>query len=164
MVTKELQMLQMPLVTLYDHVDSIRASGKGAAEFSGMKVTTKLQHITCIQSKSLISSGLKEYLTFATTVDSGAAVPQGYHGKNAVSIWPRGGRKMVDPSAYMTCMEILKPDILQFLADGDTAADSTNKRVTKSVDSTLHFAELCAAFRQNSEVNVILTVCPIVDR
>ena len=38
MVTSEPQMLQMPLVTLVDTVEAVRAYGKGIADFAGMKV------------------------------------------------------------------------------------------------------------------------------
>nr|CAG4650264.1 EOG090X08JG [Sida crystallina] len=95
---------------------------------------------------------LSEYLTIATVQDSGVPIPQGYHDKNSISMWTRGGRKLVDPSTYMSCMEVLKPDVFQLLADGDTEVKSSNKRIKKAVDATLSFAEMCTYMKENSQV------------
>lgn len=49
----------------------------------------------------------------------------------------RGGRKLVDPQTYISCIEALKPDMFQAIADGDTTQRSTDKRVRKSVGKIL---------------------------
>ncbi len=87
----------------------------------------------------------------ATAQDSGIQLQQGYHDKNAVSLWTRGGRKLVDAATYISSMEIMKPDVFQLLADGDTSHESSKKRIQKSVDATLRFAEICTALREKSE-------------
>ena len=71
-------------------------------------------------------------------------------------MWARGGRKLLNPTSYISNIEGLKPDIFQMLCDGDTNVNSSNKRVKKSVDSTLKFAALCDSLKANSEVNYIL--------
>lgn len=94
-------------------------------------------------------------MNFATVQDSGTSTPQGYHDKKSVSLWTRGGRKLIDPHIYMSSIEILKPDIYQLLADGDATMDSSLKRLKKSVDATVNFAEQCHSFRKKSEVGFV---------
>ena len=91
-----------------------------------------------------------------TLQDSGTLTPEGYHDKNSVSMWARGGRKLLNPTSYISYVEGLKPDIFQMLCDGDTNVDSSTKRVKKSVDSTLKFATLCASLKEKSEVDNII--------
>ena len=86
--------------------------------------------------------------------DSGTPTPEGYHDKHAVSLWTRAGRKLVDASTYMSCMEALKPDVFQMLSDSDTKPNSTAKRVKTSVDATIKFARTCAELKENSEVYI----------
>nr|CAG4641808.1 EOG090X08JG [Eurycercus lamellatus] len=130
LVSNERQMMQMPLVNLVEHTKNVKAFGKGIAEFTG----------------------LQEYLNYATVQDSGTPTPEGYHEKNIISLWTRGGRKLVDASTYMSCMEALKPDVFQMMSDGDTTPNSSAKRVKKSVDATVNFASLCASLKEKSEV------------
>nr|CAG4642609.1 EOG090X08JG [Evadne anonyx] len=130
MVTTEHQMLQVPLATVMDTVESVKSFGKGITEFAG----------------------LKEHFSYVTLQDSGILTPEGYHDKNSVSMWARGGRKLLNPSSYIAYVEGLKPDIFQMLCDGDTTVDSSSKRVKKSVDSTLKFAAHCASLKDKSEV------------
>nr|SVE75838.1 EOG090X08JG [Daphnia hispanica] len=130
MVSTENHVLQMPLVTLVDHTKNVKAFGKGIAEFAG----------------------LKEYLNYVSVQDSGTTTPEGYHEKNSISLWTRGGRKLVDPQTYMTCIEALKPDMFQAIVDGDTTSNSSAKRVRRSVDDTVKFAGICADLKEKSEV------------
>jgi len=130
MVTMEHQVLQVPLATVIDSAENVRSFGRGVAEFAG----------------------LKEHFSYVTLQDSGTLTPEGYHDKNSVSMWARGGRKLLNPTSYMSYVEGLKPDIFQMLCDGDTNVDSSTKRVKKSVDSTLKFATLCASLKEKSEV------------
>nr|CAH0106682.1 unnamed protein product [Daphnia galeata] len=123
-------LLQMPLVTLVDHTKNVKAFGKGIAEFAG----------------------LKEYLNYVSVQDSGTTTPEGYHEKNSISLWTRGGRKLVDPQTYISCIEALKPDMFQAIADGDTTQRSTDKRVRKSVDVTVKFAGVCADLKDKSDI------------
>ena len=37
----------------------------------------------------------------------------------------RGGRKLVDPQTYISCIEALKPDMFQAIVDGDTIQSSS---------------------------------------
>nr|CAG4643306.1 EOG090X08JG [Ilyocryptus agilis] len=129
MVTNEPQMMQMPLVTLVEHTKNIAAFGKGLASFVG----------------------LPEYLSYVSVQDPGTATPGGYHDKNSISIWPKGGRKLLDAKSYISCMEELNPDVFQLLSDGDTAINSSAKRVKKSVDATFKFAETCADLKNKSK-------------
>nr|CAG4649450.1 EOG090X08JG [Scapholeberis mucronata]SVE93700.1 EOG090X08JG [Scapholeberis mucronata] len=129
MVTNEHHLLQMPLVSLIEHSKNIKAFGKGIAEFAG----------------------LKEYLNYATVQDPGTATPVGYHDKNSVSLWTRGGRKLLDPQTYISCMETLKPDLFQAMVDTDTNPSSSFKRVKRSVDDTVKFLRACNQLKRNSE-------------
>nr|SVE82567.1 EOG090X08JG [Daphnia magna] len=130
MVSTENHILQMPLVTLVDHTKNVKAFGKGIAEFAG----------------------LKEYLNYVSVQDSGTTTPEGYHEKNSISLWTRGGRKLIDPQTYITCIEALKPDMFQAIVDGDTTSNSSVKRVRRSVDDTVKFAGICADLKEKSEV------------
>lgn len=96
---------------------------------------------------------MQDYLSYVTSQDSGTPTPEGYHDKKAVSLWTRGGRKLVDAPTYMSCMEALKPDVFQMLADCDTTPSSSAKRVKTSVDATLKFATICVDLKEKSEVS-----------
>ena len=87
-----------------------------------------------------------------TLQDSGTATPEGYHLKNSVSIWTRGGRKLVDAPFYVSCIEAMKPDVFQMLSDGDYNINSSSKRLKKSVDATVKFASICANLREKCDV------------
>lgn len=91
-------------------------------------------------------------MTYATVQDPGTATPEGYHEKNSISLWTRGGRKLVDPHTYISCMEALKPDLFQTMVDGDTPPASSAKRVKRSVDDTLKWSSMCTELKKNSEV------------
>lgn len=52
----------------------------------------------------------------------------------------------------MDAVEILKPDIYQGLCDADTNLDSAKKRITKCVDRTTNFMDICYERHQNSKV------------
>ncbi len=84
--------------------------------------------------------------------DSGTATPEGYHEKSSISLWTRGGRKLVDAQMYISCMEALKPDFFQAMVDGDTTPTSSFKRVKRSVDDTVKFTGICAELKNSSEV------------
>lgn len=99
---------------------------------------------------------IQEYLNYASAQDPGTATPEGYHEKNSISLWTRGGRKSVDSQTYISCMEALKPDIFQAMPDGDTTSNSSLKRVKKSVDNTVKFTALCAELKEKSEVLKLL--------
>lgn len=73
--------------------------------------------------------------------------------KNAVSVWTRGGRKLIDTTTFVSSMEALKPDVFQMLADSDTTLNSSTKRVKNSVDATIKFAAICAEAKEKSEVD-----------
>nr|CAG4645622.1 EOG090X08JG [Lynceus sp. MCZ IZ 141354] len=118
-VTKEPLVLQMPFVNFAEHTDSIRESGRGIAEFCG----------------------LKEYITYLTVQDPGIAFPRGYNDTSGISIWPKGGRKQIDVHSYMESVAALKPSFYQLLSDSDTDFDSSKKRTTKAVDRTLDYLE-----------------------
>lgn len=100
---------------------------------------------------------MQEYLNYATVQDSGTATPEGYHEKNSISMWTRGGRKLVDPHTFMSCIEALKPDLFQAMFDADTNPSSSFKRVKRSVDDTVKHLNACADLKNNSEV-IILSV------
>ena len=87
--------------------------------------------------------------------DSGTATPEGYHEKSSISLWTRGGRKLVDAQTYISCVEALKPDIFQAMVDGDTTSSSSFKRVKRSVDDTVKFTGICAELKNNSEVCIL---------
>nr|SVE74265.1 EOG090X08JG [Daphnia barbata] len=130
MVSTENHILQMPLVTLVDHTRNVKAFGKGIAEFAG----------------------LKEYLNYVSVQDPSTITPEGYHEKNSISLWTRGGRKLINPEIYMSCIEDLKPDMFQAIVDGDTTSSSSAKRVRRSVDDTIKFTAACADLKEKSEI------------
>ena len=58
----------------------------------------------------------------------------------------------MDAGTYMSCMEALKPDVFQMLADCDTTPNSSAKRIKTSVDATIKFASTCIELKQKSDV------------
>ncbi|XP_021922136.1 queuine tRNA-ribosyltransferase accessory subunit 2 isoform X2 [Zootermopsis nevadensis] len=94
----------------------------------------------------------KEYFTFCSIHDPAVATPYGFNDKNTISIWPRNGRKQLDPDKYMDMIEAFQPDMYQALCDGDTDLKSSKKRIHKSIDKSLMFFEKCLERHEKSEV------------
>ncbi|XP_021922137.1 queuine tRNA-ribosyltransferase accessory subunit 2 isoform X3 [Zootermopsis nevadensis] len=129
MVTKDKQPLHIPISTVAHCHEAVTAFRKGIADFTG----------------------LKEYFTFCSIHDPAVATPYGFNDKNTISIWPRNGRKQLDPDKYMDMIEAFQPDMYQALCDGDTDLKSSKKRIHKSIDKSLMFFEKCLERHEKSE-------------
>lgn len=130
MVTKEHQLLHIPVSTVAHCYEAIRSSQKGIADFIG----------------------LKEYLTFNSIHDPAVVTPHGFAEMGTLSIWTRNGRKQLDPDKYMDIIETFQPDMYQVLCDGDTNSTSSKKRVQKSIGRSFRFFERCIQRHEKSEI------------
>lgn len=130
MVTKEQHILHIPISTVAQCYEAVSALKKGIADFIG----------------------LKEYLTFNSIHDPAVVTPHGFSEMDTISIWPRNGRKQLDPDKYMDIIEAFQPDIYQVLCDGDTNTTSSKRRVQKSIDRSIIFFERCIKRHEKSEV------------
>ncbi|GLH01884.1 Queuine tRNA-ribosyltransferase accessory subunit 2 [Gryllus bimaculatus] len=122
--------IQVPVASTLHSEDAVRDFKKGLAEFIG----------------------LAENLIYCTVQDSAAGVASGFNDKSKVSVFTRKGRRELDAERYMNVMEAFCPDMYQVLHDGDTDANSGKKRVTKAVDRTSRFTEVCLQRHKSSAV------------
>jgi len=94
--------------------------------------------------------GLGESSVWVSVQDPGERTPSGYHTNNAVSVWTGGGGKnkeVIDAKKYMQGIQALRPDVFVSLCDGDTPADCSNKRLSKSVSKTVDFLDKCLDYK-----------------
>nr|CAG4644071.1 EOG090X08JG [Lepidurus arcticus] len=127
-VTKTRLAVQLPLINSIESLESIRAFGKGLTEFAG----------------------LKGYPSYLSVQDAAESTPTGYHDKTGISIWPRSGRKQIEANKYISAIEAFQPSIFQALCDGDTCADTSNKRLTKVVNRTISLLDECIKLKEAS--------------
>ncbi|XP_065341390.1 queuine tRNA-ribosyltransferase accessory subunit 2 [Cloeon dipterum] len=130
MMTKKSLALQLPLASNLRALAATRESKFNIAEFIGMK----------------------ESLTLCSVNDPLVPLPGGFNQKNSVAVWKKEGRESVNEVAYMDAMESLRPDLYQTLCDSETDAESTAKRLQRSVKSTAGFFEYCLERHKNSKV------------
>lgn len=67
------------------------------------------------------------------------------------SIYTRTGRKTVTAEQYMDLVVSHRPDIFHALCDGDTNAESSNRRTVKSAERTKKFFQHCLERYRTSE-------------
>ncbi|XP_030385269.1 queuine tRNA-ribosyltransferase accessory subunit 2 [Scaptodrosophila lebanonensis] len=69
--------------------------------------------------------------------------PSGGNDRDVVPLYTRHGKGSITAQRYMELMDSFAPDLYQGLCDADTNADSSKKRVQKSVDRTERFMDYC---------------------
>ncbi|XP_073972993.1 queuine tRNA-ribosyltransferase accessory subunit 2 [Rhodnius prolixus] len=96
--------------------------------------------------------GLQECVSYCSVQDPSTNTPEGYNGKNSISIWSNSGRMSLDANRYMDLMEAFRPDMYQALCHGDTNINSKKKKIKKAVDITAFLLDECLARHNKSEV------------
>lgn len=71
--------------------------------------------------------------------------------KDSVSVYTRTGRKTISSDQYMNLVESHRPDIFHALCDGDTNANSSNRRMIKSTERSKSFFKNCLERYRNCE-------------
>ena len=87
--------------------------------------------------------GLQPRSVVVTVQDPGEETRSGYHNNNSVSVWWRDNRELVTAEKYIRTTELVRPQALVALCDGDTPPGCSNKRISKSVSKTVQFLESC---------------------
>ncbi|SPP76848.1 queuine tRNA-ribosyltransferase accessory subunit 2 [Drosophila guanche] len=109
--------------------------------------------------------GLSDYVGFPGHLnvlllrDPCEMTPAGGNDRDIQPLFTRRGKESLSPQRYMEMVASLKPDIYQGLCDADTNADSSKKRVQKSVDRTEKFMQYI--YENKSKVESAL-LAPIV--
>lgn len=103
-----------------------------------------------IASFSGIGTDGISFLTIKNPSEVYKASDHGDH-KDSVSIYTRTGRKTVSADQYMDLIDSHRPDIFHTLCDGDTNADSSNRRMIKSAERTKSFFKNCLERYRKSE-------------
>lgn len=129
LVSTEPQILQLSLVNMHCFQEAFDYYNEGVSSFIGNK-----DSLTCL-----------------TVHDPSSLTKQGHHIKDKVTIWTNHGKVLYDSELYMKLVEQFKPDMFYILADGDTNASSTQKRLTKSVENTVKFIKECLQIHKNTE-------------
>lgn len=107
--------------------------------------------------------GYPECLSLLVIRDTCTATPSGHNDKDTMPLFTRRGKEMLTATSYMDAVEVLKPNIYQGLCDADTNLDSAKKRITKCVDRTTQFMDICYERHKNSTVlNKSALFVPIV--
>ncbi|XP_019874111.1 queuine tRNA-ribosyltransferase accessory subunit 2 [Aethina tumida] len=130
LVSQDAYVLQIPLQSVHNFQETMQHYRGSISEFVGSK-----NSFSCI-----------------TFQDPSQMTKHGHHLKTKVPLWTKNGLVHYDPTMYMKMMESVKPDMYIFLSDGDTNKASHQKRITKSVDTTIDFYKQCLEYHRKSEV------------
>lgn len=129
LVSKESQILQIPLVSVCQFRETMQFYNGTISEFIGNK-----NSLTCL-----------------TVNDPSDLTKQGHHTKDQVPIWTKHGKVMFDSKMYMDLVESFQPDMYCLLSDSDTNITSAQKRIAKSVEQTVVFNKQCMEYHRKSE-------------
>lgn len=81
-------------------------------------------------------------------------LPAGYKENNAIGIFTRTGKVIVNSSKYMELVAAFKPTGYELLCDGETNSESSKKRTMKAVDRTENFFEECLKLEKSGGVRI----------
>ncbi|KAJ8974602.1 hypothetical protein NQ317_019347 [Molorchus minor] len=115
LVSKEPQILQIPLVSMHNFQETMQYYNGTISEFIGSK-----DSLTCL-----------------TLQDPSNLTKQGHHVKEKIPIWTKKGKVLYDSEMYMNIVESFKPDMYYLLSDGDTNKSSAPKRISKRKSDVL---------------------------
>ncbi|CAH1975607.1 unnamed protein product [Acanthoscelides obtectus] len=130
LVSKEPQILQIPLVSMHSFKDTMTYYNGTISEFIGSK-----NSLTCL-----------------TLHDPSNLTKQGHHTRDKIPIWTKRGKVLYDADMYMDVVESFKPNMYYLLSDGDTNKTSPQKRIAKAVEQTVVFNKQCLERHRKSEV------------
>ncbi|KAJ8938441.1 hypothetical protein NQ314_011477 [Rhamnusium bicolor] len=130
LVSKEPQILQIPLVSMHNFQETMEYYNGTISEFIGNK-----DSLTCL-----------------TLQDPSNLTKQGHHVKEKVPIWTKNGKVLYDSEMYMNIVESFKPDMYYLLSDGDTNKTSAPKRISKAVEHTIIFNNQCLERHKKSNI------------
>nr|CAH7718603.1 unnamed protein product [Callosobruchus chinensis] len=130
LVSKEPQILQIPLVSMQNFKDTMTYYNGTISEFIGSK-----NSLTCL-----------------TLHDPSNLTKQGHHIKDKIPIWTKRGKVLYDADMYMDVVESFKPDMYYLLSDADTNKTSSQKRISKAVEQTIVFNRQCLERHEKSEI------------
>ena len=102
-----------------------------------------LQAMEAAQTSFAEFLGLQPRSVVVTVQDPGEETRSGYHNNNSVSVWWRENREIVTADKYIRSTELVKPQAMVALCDGDTPPGCSNKRISKSVSKTVQFLDSC---------------------
>lgn len=111
------------------------------------------------QALSLHQKGITSFsgmgsdcISFLTIKNPSEVYKVSDHGdpKDKLSIYTRTGKRTISADQYMDLVNSHRPDIFHALCDGDTNADSTNRRMIKSAERTKAFLNVCLERYRNS--------------
>ncbi|KAG4076554.1 hypothetical protein HA402_002717 [Bradysia odoriphaga] len=131
-VTTETQAYSICLDSTIQMNDALSEYRKGIASFSGIG-----------------SDGIT-VLTIRNPSEAYKAADVGDQ-KDSLSIFTRTGRKTISADQYMDLVASHRPDIFHALCDGDTNAQSSNRRTIKSAERTKKFFQHCLERYRTSE-------------
>ena len=111
---------------------------------------TTLQALKSVKTSFVEFLGLQPRSVVVTVQDPGEETRSGYHNNNSVSVWWRDNRELVTPEKYIRTLELVKPQGMVALCDGDTPPGCSNKRISKSVSKTIDFLDKCQELTDSS--------------
>lgn len=129
LVTKQPQILQIPVVSMQNYEDAIQLYEGRLSTFIGSKNS----------------------LSYVTLHDPSESMKQGHHSKGKVPVFTKRGKVLYDTEKYMNMVEKFQPDMYVLLSDSDTNIASLNKRITKAVENTVTFSEECLERHKKSD-------------
>lgn len=95
---------------------------------------------------------LQEYPFFLSIQDPAEPTNPGYQEKNSIAVWSRNGRFTLNAEKYMNIVETFKPDLYVTLCDGDTDINSSQKRISKTIERSKKLFEKCLDQHLNSSI------------
>lgn len=108
-------------------------------------------------------AGLPSHGSHLSIQDSSKETPQGYNDKKGVSVWSYSGRQQLNADRYMEVVSAVKPDWFEALNDADTNAESSKKRIFKSIEASTNLLQQCQDLRkQQTELSSIPMFAPLL--
>lgn len=85
-------------------------------------------------------------------------IKHGFNNKAGIAIWSTGGRRQVNGDLFVDFAKTSKPDVSICLCDSDTPRDSSNKRLSLSVNRTLDFLDKVIQDEELSKIHILAPI------
>lgn len=124
-------------------------------QFLSVSLPTAIKMADAIKElKTSFSSfvSMQEHVSFLSIQDPAEATAKGFQKNNAIPVWTRTGKYLLNAEDYMNIVETFKPDLYVALCDSDTDVQSSTKRTNNAVTRSRHLLQECLKIHAASDV------------
>uniref|UniRef100_A0AC35TPJ2 TGT domain-containing protein n=1 Tax=Rhabditophanes sp. KR3021 TaxID=114890 RepID=A0AC35TPJ2_9BILA len=102
--------------------------------------------VECSEALEAYGKGIKQFCNIPTNlpihltgVDQLGKIAKGYNNNSGMAVWTKAGKKLIDSTALLNLIQLIKPQSFGTLMDYDTEKDALRKRLQKSVVRTANY-------------------------